>query len=79
VFFQPGKYLAHLIGHEGPGSLLSDLKAHGWVNALVAGRDDGARGFDFFMIQVDLTEAGLSEGLRNSCLLLFVRIAVSSS
>lgn len=27
--FQPGYYLSHLIGHEGPGSLLSELKARG--------------------------------------------------
>ena len=26
---QPGHYLGHLIGHEGPGSLLSELKARG--------------------------------------------------
>lgn len=25
----PGHYLGHLIGHEGPGSLLSELKAKG--------------------------------------------------
>lgn len=27
----PGHYLGHLIGHEGPGSLLSELKAKGKV------------------------------------------------
>ena len=27
-----GHYLAHLIGHEGVGSLLSLLKAKGWAN-----------------------------------------------
>lgn len=25
----PGHYLGHLIGHEGPGSLLSELKSKG--------------------------------------------------
>lgn len=29
TFSQPGHYLGHLIGHEGPGSLLSELKARG--------------------------------------------------
>nr|CAB3255240.1 insulin-degrading enzyme [Phallusia mammillata] len=55
----PESYLGHLIGHEGPGSLLSELKQQGWVNALMAGSHGGARGFDFFLIQVDLTEDGM--------------------
>ncbi|XP_016382081.1 insulin-degrading enzyme [Sinocyclocheilus rhinocerous] len=55
----PGHYLGHLIGHEGPGSLLSELKAKGWVNTLVGGQKEGARGFMFFIINVDLTEEGL--------------------
>lgn len=54
----PGHYLGHLIGHEGPGSLLSELKARGWVNTLVGGQKSGAKGFGFFMINVDLTEEG---------------------
>ncbi|CAG9106501.1 unnamed protein product [Plutella xylostella] len=28
----PGHYLSHLLGHEGPGSLLAALKARGWCN-----------------------------------------------
>ncbi|XP_063818112.1 insulin-degrading enzyme isoform X1 [Pseudophryne corroboree] len=55
----PGHYLGHLIGHEGPGSLLSELKAKGWVNTLVGGQKEGAKGFMFFIINVDLTEDGL--------------------
>uniref|UniRef100_A0A668VUU3 Insulin-degrading enzyme n=1 Tax=Oreochromis aureus TaxID=47969 RepID=A0A668VUU3_OREAU len=55
----PGHYLGHLIGHEGPGSLLSELKSKGWVNTLVGGQKEGARGFMFFIINVDLTEEGL--------------------
>ncbi|PVD29637.1 hypothetical protein C0Q70_08892 [Pomacea canaliculata] len=54
----PGHYLGHLIGHEGPGSLLSELKARGWVNTLVGGQKHGAKGFGFFIINVDLTEEG---------------------
>ncbi|KAH9363197.1 hypothetical protein HPB48_017558 [Haemaphysalis longicornis] len=56
----PGDYVAHLIGHEGPGSLLSELKARGWVNALVGGEKDGARGFSFTIVNVDLTEEGIA-------------------
>ncbi|XP_063610244.1 insulin-degrading enzyme-like isoform X2 [Penaeus indicus] len=55
----PGHYLGHLIGHEGPGSLLSYLKGCGWVNSLVGGQKSGAKGFAFFVVNVDLTEEGI--------------------
>ncbi|XP_045188841.2 insulin-degrading enzyme-like [Mercenaria mercenaria] len=55
----PGHYLGHLIGHEGKGSLLSELKVRGWVNTLVGGQQQGANGFMFFMVNVDLTADGL--------------------
>jgi len=57
--FQPSGYLAHLIGHEGPGSLLSELKRLGWSNSLAAGSDSGAKGYESFAVSVDLTEEGL--------------------
>jgi insulysin len=38
---KPIHYLSHLLGHEGPGSVLSLLKKKGWANALVAGPNDG--------------------------------------
>lgn len=50
--------MAHLIGHEGSGSLLSYLKAKGWCNFLEAGPAGGAKGFMFFCVNVDLTEDG---------------------
>lgn len=31
----------------------------GWVNTLVGGQKEGARGFMFFIIHVDLTEQGI--------------------
>jgi insulysin len=55
----PGHYLGHLIGHEGQGSLLSELKNRGWVNELVGGQHGGAKGFMFFGVNVDLTEEGI--------------------
>ncbi len=55
----PGRYICHLIGHEGPGSLLSKLKAKGWCNGLYAGPKNGARGFQFFTISLDLSEDGM--------------------
>ena len=33
----------------------------GWVNTLVGGQQSGARGFMFFIVNVDLTEEGLGK------------------
>uniref|UniRef100_A0A158P677 Insulin-degrading enzyme n=1 Tax=Angiostrongylus cantonensis TaxID=6313 RepID=A0A158P677_ANGCA len=33
----PAHYISHLLGHEGKGSLLSELKRLGWVSSLTAG------------------------------------------
>ena len=57
---KPSEYLSHLIGHEGEGSLLSLLKRKTWVNALWAGSSRGLKGFEFFIIGMDLCEEGLS-------------------
>lgn len=56
---QPSQYLGHFIGHEGPGSILSDLKARGWATGLSAGGGSGSAGFDFFRINLSLTATGL--------------------
>lgn len=55
----PAHYIAHLLGHEGEGSLLSALKARGWCNSLLSSKRLGARGFEFFNIVVDLTKEGV--------------------
>ncbi|KAF7268841.1 hypothetical protein GWI33_018185 [Rhynchophorus ferrugineus] len=55
----PAAYVSHLIGHEGPGSILSALKSRGWSNHLAAGVRNRLRGFGFFDITVDLTEEGM--------------------
>jgi len=55
----PGDYLSHLIGHEGQGSLLSLLKSKGWCTTLSGGAENGANGFMFFEVKVDLSEDGL--------------------
>lgn len=39
----------------------------GWVNTLVGGQKEGARGFMFFIINVDLTEEGLCKDLKCFC------------
>ncbi|CAO1621115.1 unnamed protein product [Jaminaea pallidilutea] len=56
---KPGQFLSHFIGHEGQGSILSYLKKQGWSNHLSAGSTNGADGFEFFKISVDLTKDGL--------------------
>lgn len=54
----PAQYISHLIGHEGEGSLLSELKRRGWCNSLYAGSRREVRGFQFFHLTVDLSEDG---------------------
>ncbi|KAI9827721.1 MAG: Insulinase (Peptidase M16) [Thelocarpon impressellum] len=55
----PGRYLSHLIGHEGPGSILSFIKAKGWANGLGAGSSPICPGSASFSITIRLTEDGL--------------------
>ena len=58
---QPGRYLSHLIGHEGPGSILACLKAKGWVDGLSAGSWDVCPGSPGMMsISISLTNDGLA-------------------
>lgn len=56
---QPNRYIAHLIGHEGPGSILAYIKAKGWANALSAGSSTVCPGSAFFEISIRLTDDGL--------------------
>lgn len=68
--FQPTTCISHVIGHEGPGSLLSALKARSWCNSLIIGTRSDHRGFDFMYINVDLTESGI-DNVDNIIQLLF--------
>jgi insulysin len=56
---QPSRYLSHMIGHEGPGSILSYIKAKGWANGLSAGSMTVCPGAAFFTVSVKLTPDGL--------------------
>ncbi|KAL1303025.1 hypothetical protein AAFC00_003338 [Neodothiora populina] len=56
---QPSKYISHLIGHEGPGSILAYIKAKGWANGLGAGPMSLCPGTAHFSISIRLTEDGL--------------------
>lgn len=58
---KPGSFLSHLVGHEGQGSILSYLKKQGWANGMSSGAGNGASGFEFFKITVDLTQEGLGK------------------
>ncbi|KAK9447853.1 Metalloenzyme, LuxS/M16 peptidase-like protein [Limtongia smithiae] len=57
----PGHYYSHLIGHEGPGSILQYLKGKSWANSLSAGSYHICDGAEMFSINVDLT----TEGVKN--------------
>lgn len=54
----PGIYLSNLLGHEGEGSLLSLLKAKGWVTALSAGSDSFDHELGLFSVSMELTPEG---------------------
>jgi len=58
---KPTRYLSHLLGHEGKGSLLSLLKSKQYATDLYA--DDSSKScasFSIFTIKMELTEEGLS-------------------
>ncbi len=56
---QPARYVSHLIGHEGPGSVLAYLKERGLASTLSAGYHPVCPGSAFFEIEVGLTPEGL--------------------
>jgi insulysin len=53
-------YICHLLGHEGPGSLLSYLKQVGWANAVGCSSQNELSDFETLDISVDLTSQGLA-------------------
>jgi len=57
---QPISYLSNLIGHEGKGSLLSELKSQQLVDSLSAGAQFDTNNQAMFMINMALTEQGLA-------------------
>ncbi|KAI0372962.1 insulin-degrading enzyme [Pilatotrama ljubarskyi] len=59
--YKPVSFLAHFIGHEGPGSLYSYLKQRGWVTGLSAGPQDLARGFGMFKVTLYMTPQGFEQ------------------
>lgn len=57
----PSRYISHLIGHEGPGSILAYIKAKGWANGLSSGVMPVCPGSAFFTVSVRLTKEGLKQ------------------
>eukprot|EP00299_Pterocystis_sp_00344_P020106 c9899_g1_i3.p1 GENE.c9899_g1_i3~~c9899_g1_i3.p1 ORF type:complete len:436 (-),score=106.58 c9899_g1_i3:173-1336(-) len=58
---KPEHCVAHLIGHEGSGSLLSHLKAQLWANTLTAGLVPISADEALFSVSIGLTELGVKE------------------
>lgn len=56
---RPYRYIAHLLGHESNGSLLSLLKSRGLAENLYAGAADLTRSNTTFNVSIELTPAGL--------------------
>jgi len=59
LLVKPSNYLGHLLGHEGPRSLVSYLKSKGWANSIAAGAQESLSDFETFELVVSLTTAGL--------------------
>ncbi|CAG2101366.1 unnamed protein product [Medioppia subpectinata] len=79
---KPFRYLVYLIGHEGRGSLLSELKANNWCTTLTAGNllwwPTVGIEFDYFYIDVDLTDDGINH-TDDIIILIFQYIAMLKS
>lgn len=58
---KPMNYISNLVGHEGEGSLLSQLKSEGLAEGLSAGEGLSWRGGALFSVTVSLTDAGVQE------------------
>lgn len=56
---KPAFYITHLLGHEGPNSLLSYLKKRGWANGVSASTEEDLSDFYTLEVSVQLTNKGL--------------------
>jgi insulysin len=54
-------YLSHLLGHEGPNSLLSYLISEGLALELSSSGDHELWSFDTFSVDITLTQKGMGE------------------
>lgn len=58
---KPLSFIAHLLGYEGQGSLLSWLKRQGWANTLSAGGGISGSNFKDFSVSLLLTPEGMAQ------------------
>ncbi len=58
---KPADLLAHLLGHEGDGSLLAVLREAGWADGLSAGVTRGDGQHALFRVGISLTPAGAEQ------------------
>lgn len=58
---KPLSYFAHLLGDEGPGSLLVALKDQGWITSLSAGGGTSGSNYREFTVSCSLTLEGLEK------------------
>jgi insulysin len=58
---KPADLIAHLLGHEGDGSLLAVLREAGWADGLSAGVSRGDGHHALFSVNVSLTPAGAEQ------------------
>ena len=58
---KPVSYLGNMVGHEGAGSLLSQLKSEGLAESVAAGAGLGWRGGSLFSVSINLTEKGAAD------------------
>nr|VFK53930.1 MAG: Secreted Zn-dependent peptidases, insulinase-like [Candidatus Kentron sp. TUN]VFK55849.1 MAG: Secreted Zn-dependent peptidases, insulinase-like [Candidatus Kentron sp. TUN]VFK58286.1 MAG: Secreted Zn-dependent peptidases, insulinase-like [Candidatus Kentron sp. TUN] len=58
---KPLRYISHIIGHEGKGSLLSLLKEQGWAEALSAGARHDHTDSATFGVSITLTKKGIGK------------------
>jgi insulysin len=61
---KPTSYVSNLLGHEGEGSLLSQLKREGLADGLAAGGGLAWRGGALLSVSISLTERGVDEQQR---------------
>ncbi|XP_031738679.1 insulin-degrading enzyme-like 1, peroxisomal isoform X2 [Cucumis sativus] len=71
----PCRYLGHLIGHEGEGSLYYVLKTLGWATWLSADESSFTMNLSFFEVVIDLTDVG-QEHMQDVIGLLFKYISL---
>jgi insulysin len=57
----PSKYVSHIIGHEGKGSLLSYLISQGLATALSAGGSDSYSCYSEIEVTITLTDKGVAQ------------------